>query len=276
MKGEIRKYLMLGYIFILSFLVILPPVVGSVGTKSITAVQDSTVDAYSPDINYGGQNNLEIGYFLDWLRAYIKFDLSEAPENFHKAELKLEVLYIEATTLLSVHETSTAWNEYSITWNNAPSLGALIVSGNIAEDIIYVIDVTNDVEGVTGYWSLCLSTTDSNWVYFVSRQCFTFYNPPRIIYHFTVSDVPFYIGLTVVLTSLAVIGTVSGLIYARYRRKRASRELPIQKTKSSPYKVVRETQISSTDVKFCIKCGKKNPKSGSFCIGCGQAFPDNF
>ena len=149
------------YVGILSFLFlyILLPGFALEEKKSIIAVENATVDAYNPDINYGGSHELEIGYwishsnfggsqptkFSDW-SAYIKFDLSEAPNNFHNAELRLDCIYTETNILVSIYETSNDWDEFSINWNNAPPQGAWVSYNYIAEELVYKIDVLNAIE----------------------------------------------------------------------------------------------------------------------------------
>lgn len=280
MKRKLRILMILAYIFFIYFLCLISPALAFDRTKSIIAVQDSTIDAYNSNSNYGGDESLEVGHFVDWLKSFIKFDLSEAPENFHTAELRLEFSYIEATSVLSVYETSSQWSEYSITWNNAPAEGGIVISSQIAEEVIYVIDITDDIEGETGYYSLCLTSSNTHWLIIASRQCYSWYDPPTIVFTYTVSDLPFIIGGVV---AVVVIGTIIiVIVYSKANKKKKQKGIPLQGSQDiHPYRIqekqstqVQDIPTIKEEVKYCIKCGSQNQKESIFCVDCGYEFPE--
>ncbi|NVM36923.1 MAG: hypothetical protein HWN81_15100 [Candidatus Lokiarchaeota archaeon] len=119
-----------------------------------------------------------------------------------------------------IDETVSYWDENTITWSNAPSYRALFTSILLLpQEAFLVIDVTDGVEDESGYWSISLATDDLNRVTINSRQCYTTFgcDPPKIIYHYKVSDIPIIIGLIV---GISIVSVVGGLIYVKYRQKR--------------------------------------------------------
>ncbi len=244
--------------------------------KTIQTIGDATVDLYYPSSNFGGDRTLEVGYFISWLESYIKFDLSTVPSNVHKAELRLDFFYIQATTTINIYETSTYWDEYTITWSNAPALGGLVASTNVAEETTYVILITDDIQMVAGeYWAICLTTSNSNWIILASKEGYSWNSPPEIVIYYETSDLPIFIGgivaTVIILGALVVIGN-------NYYKKRRSPTQP-QYQQDAPYiqqrpqperPAVRKLDDS---IKYCIKCGKANGKKSIFCIDCGNKFP---
>lgn len=233
MKRKILIFMFLLYIGILSFLFlyILVPGVAIEENKSISAIENATVDAYNPDVNYGGSSELEVGYwmsqsnfggsqpteFSEWT-TYIKFDLSEAPVNFHKAELKLECIYIETNILLGIYETSSEWNEFAINWNNAPLPGVWVSFNYMVKKIVYTIDVVNAIEDEMGNWSIYLSSDDTNWLSFASKNCYSGYNPPEVLfYYFKISYMPTIIVSVVIIILMIVI--IIAIRYNKYRKR---------------------------------------------------------
>lgn len=81
----------------------------STPVKPLTAIEDATIILEQPANNNGGEVILQVGYYGNWLEAYIKFDLSKAPNNFQKAEIHLEFPYIEVPMWVYLYETSADW-----------------------------------------------------------------------------------------------------------------------------------------------------------------------
>ncbi len=233
MRKKSYDYLsLLIIIWLYSFII---PVIALNENKSLTPIADSFIDFYEPTLNFGDDHYLRLGYYSDFFRGYlensspaqfetfIKFDLSQAPSIFYKIELRLELTYIKAPTQVEFYETFSYWNEDTITWNNAPSYRILLTSILISQAGFLTVDLTDFLEDETGDWSICLATNDLNPVAIASRQCYTHeesglnFDPPKLIYHYKVSDLPIIIGVTVAIGAVSIIG---GLIYAKYRRNR--------------------------------------------------------
>ncbi|MFX1419429.1 MAG: DNRLRE domain-containing protein [Promethearchaeota archaeon] len=229
MKNKSFMYGFFNYAIILSFLLFLPPI-SLDNQKAITATANATIDEYNPDSNNGGSSALKIGYWiLDkyggsqrpeesfWI-SYIKFDLSDAPTNFNKAELKLEFLFVVTADILEIYETSSLWSEYSITWNNAPSNGDLIAKSYVSEEIVYSFNVTDLIGEISGSWSICLTLNDSNWMLLASRQCYSEYEPPQIIFYYRNNVIPLIrdLGLAIILI-IAIFGFVA--LYSYWKKR---------------------------------------------------------
>lgn len=211
---KFKKFLLF-YIIILNLSLFTLPILAVEEQKSFEAIADSTVEAYYPTTNYGGAIILYVGHFNNWLETYIKFDLSNTPSTFRKVELQLEFTYVEASSWVYCYETSTDWGEYTITWENAPSHGTVLGSVNVTEEIIYKIDITDDLQNKSGLWSVCLASPDMNWLNLVSRETFL-YDPPQVIYTYEVSVLP------IIMSTIAIIGFFGGVLgiafYIKYRK----------------------------------------------------------
>jgi hypothetical protein len=166
------------------------------------------------ELNYGGSQRTAI---FEWT-TYIKFDFSKAPVNFHRAELKLDWIYVEDPTLVNIYKTINEWKEFTLTQNNAPINGEWISFNYITHEAVYSVDVLNAIDDVKENWSIYLSTDDSNWLSLASLNCFNWYNPPKVeFYYFKASVIPIII-VSIVTTVVLIIAI--GIAYNRYRKKR--------------------------------------------------------
>lgn len=222
MKRNLLRKIIIFWVILLQISLVLNPGIGLKETESITAVEDATIDAFETTLNYGNESHLEVGLGYDWLEALIKFDLSNSPEDFYKAELKLEFTsfshFDTITSLLEIYETTTNWSEYTITWENAPSHGVLITSGYVAEVGMYSFQITEAVLGILINWSICFTSDTEDWIRIASKQCSSSYYPPRIIFYYNTSDLPtLLVGIIVSLVGLSIIVVV---LYKRYSKKR--------------------------------------------------------
>ena len=115
------------------------------------------------------------------------------------------------------YETSTDWNEYTITWENAPSHGTVVGSVNASEEILYKIDITDDLRNISGLWSVCLASPDMHWLNLISRET-SLNEPPQIIYTYKLSAIPI-IRSTIVVGGF--FGGILGLAFCiKYRKDR--------------------------------------------------------
>ena len=213
MKRKTYEYLFVGYILVFNICLFSIPAVALVEIKSFPTIEDATVDIHTPDTNYGGRYDLEVGHLIDWVEAYIKFDLSLAPFKFHKAKLILEFIHVENITQVYFYETSTSWEEYTITWANAPlhenKLGSFVVTVGSA----IFIDITHVIKSQSGLWSICLASTDMNWLSLASKQCYSWYNPPKVVYYVQESYIPIFIAGIVALAIL-----IGRKVYINHKR----------------------------------------------------------
>ena len=207
------------YLFILfvinsEFSLILSPIVALNKTRSIVATEDATIRAQDPTSNFGGNPELQIGYELDWLEAFIKFDLLSAPKDFKKAVLKLEWTYLSIIIVLEIYQTSTNWSEYSITWDNAPQERISITSGIVDYNGILRYEITEVLLEDQDSCSICLTSFTSHWIYIASRECSSEYNPPRVIFHFDDNALPsIFLSIVIGLVASCILGLILYQIY---------------------------------------------------------------
>lgn len=98
-------------------------------------VEDSYISDNEKTSNHGGESNLEVqdtsrDSFGSVDKSYLKFDLSELPDNsvIDKAYLKIYTSLVGSTHQVGAHHCSDSdWNEFSITWNNAPDYDSAIL-----------------------------------------------------------------------------------------------------------------------------------------------------
>ena len=269
MKRFDKNLILLGIILIFNISFLCIPVMGfmtPIETKTITTVADSTLDQYNPDSNYGGDPSLEIGYFIEWLEACIKFDLSNKPNNVIFAELNLDFYSIEATTTIEIYDMSSSWNELSITWNNAPYYGAYLKNFVVYQEGIYLIDITEHIESESGFWSICLSANDPNWLLVASKECYSWQEPPRITFTYEVSRLPIFIGVTIgTVIGVAVVAIIIVVIIKKKKSRETVEPLPLEKK-------IYEAPVKEAK-KYCPMCGTSTSLDTIFCVNCGEKFP---
>ncbi|MFX1281556.1 MAG: DNRLRE domain-containing protein [Promethearchaeota archaeon] len=267
MKKSSYCFILLSYIVILNLFLFSIPTMALKEKHSIITIEDSTIDANNPTTNYGGTDDLEVGYISNWLEAYIKFTLSGAPSSFAEVHLRLDFLQVSATTRIYIYETSTAWDEYTITWNNAPSYGTPVDSVIVTQNTAYEIDITESIRSESGFWSICLTSLETNWLRLASRQYPSIYEPPTIIYYAKESDASIYMGIIIAITVIAV-AIIGFLGFIFYRRNRFPKEIikPIIPKETSS-QVIPQTR---TGMKYCVHCGQENREDYSFCVACGK------
>jgi hypothetical protein len=85
--------------------------------------------------------------------AYIQFNLGTLPPGatVSKATLRLFVDAVVANGSFNVYPVTSTWSENTLTWNNAPTIGASVagpisVTGASFEQFV-LIDVTSTVQG---------------------------------------------------------------------------------------------------------------------------------
>ena len=179
-------------------------------SKSYIAIADSFIDEGDSDSSFGGFMYLNVGHRDSWKKAFLKFDLLNAPTNFYKAELRIGLLSVENNMLLEFYETNSGWSEYSITWNNAPSLGVFIASryvSGVPYPQVYQqieINITDNLVNITRYWSIGI-TSSFKWLSEIASKENA--PVPTILYYYYTSDLLMVIKITLVeLLGLVIIG----------------------------------------------------------------------
>ena len=116
---------------------------------------DSWVDFKTPDTNYGNDIEIHVKADKQTRRSYLKFDLSALPAGTTVTSAKLYLYCTAGTpTLLpvDVHETNDSWSEDTLTWNNAPAVGAFVTSNTTVDGVgkYYSWDITSYTQSQFG------------------------------------------------------------------------------------------------------------------------------
>jgi DNA-binding beta-propeller fold protein YncE len=117
---------------LMAFSVLLSPAQVSAQTLPVTG--DSYTQQSAPNANTGTGGNLFVhGSTTADRNAYIQFSLTPLPagltsSNVAIATMKLYVTTVTTAGTFDVHLVSSAWNEKTITYNTAPTLGGLVAS----------------------------------------------------------------------------------------------------------------------------------------------------
>jgi collagen triple helix repeat protein len=120
-------------------------VVARIVSAQIPATDDSYTASSSPNSNFGSQSALDI--VGPGVNSYIRFDLTALPSglsssNVSKATMRLNINGVTASGKFDVYLVTSSWSEGTITYNNAPALGAKVASGiMVSASRRYFIDV---------------------------------------------------------------------------------------------------------------------------------------
>lgn len=139
---------------------------------TIEASEDATIDSDDADDTFGDEDILEAEYNEpDILRSLVRFVVEGVPEGHSIVDAQLRVFMVEASNgggEVSVVEGE--WEESSVTWNNAPSLGQTIAPLPVGgEGREMDIDLTGYVTG-NGVVDLYLSTFSDDDYGIASRE----------------------------------------------------------------------------------------------------------
>lgn len=138
-------------------------------TFSYMPLADSYVNAGSPASNYGAFTALRADGSPD-VDSYLRFDVQGLSGTVTKATLRVFANSASSLgyTLSSLEDN--AWDELTITYNNAPPTGnALGSSGAFGAGVWIELDVTAYITG-NGTYSLALTTPGSTAISFASRE----------------------------------------------------------------------------------------------------------
>jgi hypothetical protein len=117
---------------LMAFSVLLSP--GQASAQTLPVTGDSYTQQSAPTANTGSAGNLFVhGSTTADRNAYIEFSLTPLPagltsSNVAIATMKLYVNTVTTAGTFDVHLVTSAWNEKTITYNTAPTLGALVAS----------------------------------------------------------------------------------------------------------------------------------------------------
>ena len=118
-----------------------------------TAGKDAFITFHNVDSNYGDSEYLSLNHGEDFpVYSLIEFDISAIPAGAVITSATLELLEFnncgENRNAIEIHLNDAAWEEGTVTWNNAPSFGSSYVnnSGDTSSCEWLIFDVTNAVQ----------------------------------------------------------------------------------------------------------------------------------
>jgi hypothetical protein len=204
-------------------------VAGPTGEAVYTPHTDAYVSTAHPDVNYGTTHVLRTDA-TPRIRSYVGFRLRGLSGQVVSARLRVWSRTADLTGFVVHPVASTAWDELSITADNAPTAGdPIAASGPIGAGVWTSVDVTRFVQG-NGDVSFALTTTSQQDIRYDSREAT--YKPQLVVRTVPLTST----GQPAPLEWLsATIEDVAGATAARYRT-RDDRATPMHTLKiiSSP------------------------------------------
>lgn len=194
-----------GFLFILTFFSATPVFAEE---EQVVADADTYIIENYPSANYGFAQFLNVvaSDYIAQADAYFHFNITNKPENWNKAEIRISGQSSPVPYYISVYLITAVWDEYTLTWNNRPSVGAHIVDITIPPLSIQ-FDVSNYVQG-NGI-SVCLKARDAaqlGILVLYSREWSS--SPPVLIWTYTPNSTDTINGYKIALILLGVIGSV--------------------------------------------------------------------
>jgi len=141
----------------------------NIAALTFTAEADAYVAQGRPDTNYGTMTSTRVDS-SPREDAYMRFTISGVAGTVSSATLR--VFSSNGTyNLPSVHATSNTWDESTITWNNRPLAGNLIIDSDdaVGNGIWVELDVTAHIGG-NGTYSFVLLPESSDGMVLSSRE----------------------------------------------------------------------------------------------------------
>ena len=186
--------------------------------REFTPIADSYVEAHNPDTNYGTLTTVRTDA-TPVRNTYIKLDV-QGEGTVSSAVLRVYAQSSNSTGFEVRTVADTSWVESTLTYNNAPALGAVIAtSGPVAAGTFADVDVSAAVTS-DGLVTLALTSLSSSSTTFSSREGS---NPPTLFIPGPPSPSPFFVtrtGSTYDAVSQSTGQTYSGsLKFGRSRRQ---------------------------------------------------------
>jgi len=131
---------------------------------------DTYVNSGSPTTNYGSATTWRVDGSPD-VHAFLRFIVQGTTGNTIKHVYLKVFANTSGTAGINAYVVSdNSWGENTVTYNTAPSLGALIgSSGSFASGTWVTIDVTSDITG-DGTYSFGITTPGSTAISFASKE----------------------------------------------------------------------------------------------------------
>lgn len=161
------------------------PTAAATATYTFAPVADAYVVSDFPGTNYGTSATLKADASPDY-HSYMRFNVSDIVGTITNATLRLYTTSSSATGYQVKRVLNDAWEEASVSYSNAPAVGALMgSSGGISGGSWTSVDVTQLITG-NGVFGLAITTSSSTMLNFNSRDASA--NKPQLIIQ-TTTDV---------------------------------------------------------------------------------------
>lgn len=257
-------------------------------TLTFNCIADSYVHSKNATTNYGSDDSLFVCYldFMDlYAFAFLAFNVSGLPPDAVVTQVKVELsvtsMFPESSLVFSIWETPV-FDEYSITWNNMPSLELsdynLVCSVTLSDTGRWIFPFNDEgYEGQephhvrkdgTYYFMIFVS---KNSMFINSREAST--NIPELIVTYSNDDqlgslleilwpIPVAIGLIVVVLIIYIFQQRKGEAVQSTARSRVDQVV-----------IPRFKEDGQPIPNYCINCGNLILEGAKFCIHCGIELP---
>ena len=134
---------------ILAVMILLFAVLSALTQAQVVLTDDANTFSFTPKSNYGDSIALIV---CSWSNAYIKFSMANlgpgiTSSNVSKASLVLYADFVLTSGTMDVYQVNGSWSEGSITYNNAPTLGAKLFSAvPVTKPGFLSLDMTSSVQ----------------------------------------------------------------------------------------------------------------------------------
>jgi hypothetical protein len=136
---------------------------------TFTSIGDAYVDANNPANNYGALTTLRVDA-SPVIRSYLRFNVQGLNGTVTRATLRVFANSASSQGIAANSLSDNTWTESTLTFNNAPPLGAVLgSSGSFGTGAWISIDVTAYITG-DGTYNLALTTPSSTAVSLASRE----------------------------------------------------------------------------------------------------------
>ncbi len=147
-------------------------------TLTLNPAADAYADSVGTKTKYGRRNELRVDG-APVVNSYLRFDMQGLTGSVTAATLRVYATSSTSDSITANYVSDNGWKENTITFSNAPTIGAFIASaGPVASGTWVSFNVTSVVSG-KGAISFALTTTGSTAVSFASREAGA--NAPQLV-----------------------------------------------------------------------------------------------
>ncbi|OGY24904.1 MAG: hypothetical protein A2Y57_01140 [Candidatus Woykebacteria bacterium RBG_13_40_7b] len=155
-----RIYLpIFAFLIFFSFLFFIPRInTVLAATATLVPIADTFINSLQNDHNFGHDNEIDVSYVFGMVkqRSLVQFDLSSIPANAAINSASFSIYMYTCTNetesdLLHIDRTTTAWGEYTATWDNYKNKFSAMYTGNAP------------CSGVSSYLTFGVTTLVTGW-----------------------------------------------------------------------------------------------------------------